>query len=71
MRIMTLQANVACGIDPLVTSNPASYPFSLQPAFFVESSCATICDSSHAYINFFLFSAENSTSDMTQEQVFK
>jgi hypothetical protein len=38
MLIMTLRANVACGTDPSVTSNPASYPFSLQPAFFVESS---------------------------------
>ena len=29
--------------------------------FFVESSRATICDWCHAYIHFFLFSAENST----------
>jgi hypothetical protein len=53
MRIISLQANVACGIDPSVTSNPASYPFSLQPALFVESYRATIREISHAYIIIF------------------
>ena len=53
MRIISLHANGACGMDPSVTSNPASYFIFLQFILVVESS-VTIVESSHAILIFFL-----------------
>ena len=56
MRKRSLQANVACGIDPSVTSNPASYPFSLQPSFFCwKFSCYHLSQLSCLHSIFFYF----------------